>query len=201
MFSFYFLIFNILRPKTIDSYQVKTFNSIRFNRISHLNMVDEAMTSTYDLLAVELADKYLRSADLNPKGQTWIAIAGGPGSGKVSHPETNIRTSEIILHYKCMQSTLAAAVSARLGEQSIAIPMDGFHYSRSQLKQIGSDPSKPYSYDELLARRGSPWTFDANGLVESLTKIYNEGVGALPIYSRQKSDPVPNGVKGTNGAS
>ena len=46
-------------------------------------------------------------------------------------------------------------------EISIVIPMDGYHYSRAQLQQIANKPDSKYTYDQLLARRGAPWTFDA----------------------------------------
>ena len=39
--------------------------------------------------------------------------------------------------------------------------MDGYHYSRAQLQQIANKPDSKYTYDQLLARRGAPWTFDA----------------------------------------
>jgi pantothenate kinase len=51
------------------------------------------------------------------------------------------------------------------------------------------------SYDELLARRGSPWTFDAESLVTALTSAKRDACGILPTYSRTLSDPVPGGVE------
>ncbi len=126
------------------------------------------------------------------KQQIWICIAGGPGSGK---------------------STLAAELVKRLNEQSggnevsVVLPMDGFHYSRKQLQHIALDsaarhedkatipggdeyPAVPVSMDELLARRGAPWTFHSKALCQMLHKAKAFGHGALPVYSRQKSDPV-----------
>ena len=70
--------------------------------------------------------------------------------------------------------------------------MDGFHYSRKQLmemsRDVTKDPNSP-SYEELIARRGSPWTFDAASIVKELTKAKLEGKASLPTYSRQLSDP------------
>jgi pantothenate kinase len=39
--------------------------------------------------------------------------------------------------------------------------MDGFHYSRAELRDISKNSNGALTYDDLLARRGSPWTFDA----------------------------------------
>ena len=75
------------------------------------------------------------------------------------------------------------------------IPMDGFHYYRSELQAMGEDVNNDYSYDDLLKRRGSPWTFNSKKLVEDLARVKSVGAGSLPIYSRKLSDPVPDGVE------
>jgi pantothenate kinase len=49
------------------------------------------------------------------------------------------------------------------------LPMDGFHFSRKQLKEISEKAESP-TFDELLARRGSPWTFDAIAVRETLSE-------------------------------
>ena len=75
------------------------------------------------------------------------------------------------------KSTLANAVATRVNEFSlqnfgkciaIVLPMDGFHLSRAELKALGSQDESKYTYEELLARRGSPWTFD----VEVIPQFY-----------------------------
>lgn len=126
------------------------------------------MLQDYDELAGELRGR------IQQDRQLWIGIAGGPGSGK---------------------STLAAAVASRLGSDvAVVLPMDGFHFSRSQLRAMAEAPGSQYTFEDLLARRGSPWTFDAAGLVASLTAAKQHASAVLPTYSRQLSDPVPGGV-------
>ncbi|KAL3801305.1 hypothetical protein ACHAW5_004377 [Stephanodiscus triporus] len=73
--------------------------------------------------------------------------------------------------------------------------MDGFHYSREQMKAIGSSSDAGYTYDELLARRGTPWTFDTEGYVAAFTRARQTGKTSLPVYCRTRSDPVPDGVR------
>ena len=126
------------------------------------------MEDTYVELTQHLVEKYLAEDCVQ---QTWICIAGGPGSGK---------------------STLAAELVNRVNfhagsEVCVCLPMDGFHYSRTQLRHIAADsatrygdkpsepggddfPPVPVSMDDLLARRGAPWTFHCRALCQMLHK-------------------------------
>ena len=112
--------------------------------------VDNLMHDTYDMLCEKVINDI---KDIDNDQQYWICLAGGPGSGK---------------------STLSAAVVKRLNDLStktdfsVVLPMDGFHFSRQQLREISEQPDSP-SFDDLLARRGSPWTFDAKAVCASLS--------------------------------
>lgn len=142
--------------------------------------VDSKMEKTYASLVERLISRYERQSVANElqNNQLFVGIAGGPGSGK---------------------STLADAVARRINiemqqEACVVIPMDGFHYSRAELQSIGNSPDNDYTYDDLLARRGAPWTFDAEGCINKFTEARVNGKASLPIYSRVKSDPVEHGV-------
>ena len=134
------------------------------------------MTETYERLVEDL----VRHLETSQGGQRWIALAGGPGAGK---------------------STLAARVAASVNEQVqqdvvVVLPMDGFHYSRAQLKAMGEQNGEVGpTFEDLIARRGSPWTFDAHALCAALSAARQAGEYSLPTYSRQLSDPVPEGVE------
>lgn len=133
-----------------------------------LNM-PSSMDATYDKLASRL-HRHLHEPNNH---QHWIAIAGGPGSGK---------------------TTTAEAIAERLNyikpNSCVVLPMDGFHYTQAKLKEL--DPPCGAGY---LRRRGAPWTFDAELCVELLSKAKQEKSGSFPIYERTISDPIPNGVK------
>ena len=131
--------------------------------------VDHAMVPTYRALADELLRR-----PANAQQPHWVCVAGGPGSGK---------------------STLTEAVAALVNEaagkeRAVVLPMDGFHYSRAELREL--DPPDAASY---LPRRGAPWTFDAKACYDCLAAAKKMGEATLPTYSRVKSDPVPGGVK------
>ena len=113
----------------------------------------------YDDLAAELRQ---RAAQLTGDAQFWIGLAGGPGSGK---------------------STLAEALKARLGELLTIIPLDGYHYYRSELDGM-EDPEQAH------ARRGAPFTFNAKKFVDDLIKARNAGEGVFPSFDHGVGDPV-----------
>ena len=143
-------------------------------------------------------NEYSSCRSFNCYDQVFIGIAGTPGSGK---------------------SYLAEQVRDRINErnpngdkdsqEAVVIPMDGYHLSRAQLKELadkktvftsdqftddGSITSKILSYDELMARRGSAFTFCPSSFIKDLRKVKDAGEGSFPVYDRSKHDPVPNGV-------
>jgi pantothenate kinase len=128
------------------------------------------MDATYDELANRLSKDHLVG---KPNHQHWVAIAGGPGSGK---------------------STTAEAIADRLNslqkDSCVVLPMDGFHYSQAKLKEL--DPPDGADY---IKRKGAPWTFDAERCVELLTKAKEDMHASFPIYDRTISDPVDGGVE------
>jgi pantothenate kinase len=85
-----------------------------------------------------------------------VAVAGPPGAGK---------------------STFAEALRARLaeaGEAVAVVPMDGFHYDNAVLEARG-----------LLARKGAPETFDAEGFRHLLERLREPGRAvAIPVFDR-----------------
>ena len=179
------------RPRTISFLFI--IKLLLLSRVESFSTManDSLMHTTYDELATRLINRYEKDVASNNlrNNQLFICVAGGPGSGK---------------------STLASSVASRINEQmiqnkdddgedkalaAVVLPMDGFHYSRSQLQSMGESSDIDYTYDDLLARRGAPWTFDAESCIHAFTNARIYGKANLPIYSRIKSDPVPNGVQ------
>jgi pantothenate kinase len=138
---------------------------------------DAKMEGTYTSLVDRLISRYERQSAANElqNHQLFVGIAGGPGSGK---------------------STLAQKVAERINQRmkAVVLPMDGFHYSRAELQAIAASTDNDYTYESLIARRGAPWTFDAEECIDKFTEARVNGKASLPIYSRVKSDPVVDGV-------
>ncbi|KAJ4315831.1 hypothetical protein N0V84_008165 [Fusarium piperis] len=117
------------------------------------------------------------------KERVIIGIAGVPGSGK---------------------TTVAAAVASKIndinkvkshdlkpldGPLAVAIPMDGFHYSRAQLAEMPNP-------EEAIHRRGAAFTFDGQGfhsLIKSLRGTQGDTVYA-PSFGHETKDPEPDSI-------
>lgn len=91
--------------------------------------------------------KYILEAFIaNEKSRLIVGIAGCPGAGKST-------ISELIL--KALQKN-------KISENSVLVPMDGFHLDNRVLKKRN-----------LLSKKGAPETFDVNGYIELLNRIQN----------------------------
>lgn len=125
---------------------------------------------SYEALAQRCIDS------LDTTSRLWIGIAGGPGAGK---------------------STVAEAVQEFLerdfGVPTAVLPMDGFHYSRTQLRELD-----PPDASHLLKVRGAPQTFDAESFVEAMAAAKRDGQASLPAYSRELSDPIEDVISLNN---
>lgn len=90
-------------------------------------------------------------------GRKLIAIAGAPGSGKSSFADA-----------------LCAALQ-ETGRRAQVVPMDGFHLDNRILAARG-----------LLARKGCPESFDAEGFVALVRRIAAGEAVAFPVFDRAR---------------
>lgn len=134
-----------------------------------------------------------------PTERVVIGIAGVPGAGK-----TTLATALV-------QRINAAAAAAAKGPQiegsepapiAVALPMDGFHYSRAQLAAMPNAA-------EAIHRRGAAFTFDGDGflaLVRALTTPTAAAAAAeegtttttktiyAPSFAHEIKDPVADAI-------
>ncbi len=132
-----------------------------------LNSRECGMQSTYTSYDQLAGELAMIFDGLGLDQQHWIGLAGAPGSGK---------------------STLAEAVRERLPSAITVIPMDGYHYYRHQLDAM-EQPEMAH------ARRGAPFTFDAERLVDHLVAARARGQWLFPSFEHGKGDPVESGIE------
>jgi UPF0176 protein len=123
-----------------------------------------------------LLDLLAQAARDGNRRRILIALAGLPGSGKT------IFSNELVNKVN---------VESRF-EIAIALGMDGFHLSKSQLATF-ADPA------EAFKRRGAPWTFDPVAMKERLQRLRQttEGQPATvtwPGFEHGIGDPVANAI-------
>lgn len=101
----------------------------------------------------------------NGGGRKILGIVGPPGCGK---------------------STLAAALLEFLGDDAVAVPMDGYHLANVELARLGR-----------AGRKGAEDTFDSAGYVSLLRRLKeqqdNEIVYA-PEFRREIEEPIANAI-------
>ena len=101
-----------------------------------------------------------------PDGRRLIAVAGPPGAGKST-----------------VSDLIATGLRAR-GRQALVVPMDGFHLDNRVLTDRG-----------LLARKGSPATFDAAGFLNLVQRIAAGGQDIVyPVFDRDRDIAIAGAV-------
>ncbi|EPX81158.1 AAA family ATPase [Litoreibacter arenae] len=79
------------------------------------------------------------------------------------------------------KSTLAEQLAETLPDAAV-VPMDGFHLDNDTLAERG-----------LLARKGAPQTFDAQGFVALVRKLREPVAVSYPTFDRSRDCVVPDG--------
>ncbi|KAK8135169.1 nicotinamide riboside kinase [Apiospora sp. TS-2023a] len=127
-------------------------------------------------------DRLLEQQKSDGRGRILVALAGVPGSGKTT-----------------VSSALLASLArnGRSREDVVVVPMDGFHHTKATLSGF-SDP------DMAFRRRGAPFTFDADGLLNLIASLKagpltgpdsEELVFTAPSFDHAVQDPVADDIR------
>eukprot|EP00762_Andalucia_godoyi_P002092 ANDGO_02604.mRNA.1 Putative uridine kinase C227.14 len=101
-----------------------------------------------------------------PRGELYcVGICGVPGSGKSS----------------------AAQYLATHVKRCAHVPMDGYHYYRTELEMF-PDPQ------EAFRRRGAPFTFDSESFARDIHKLKETGKFSFPDFDHAAKDPRPHAI-------
>ena len=86
----------------------------------------------------------------------------------------------------CGKSTLAAALLDLLGDDAVAVPMDGYHLANVELARLGR-----------AGRKGAEDTFDSAGYVSLLRRLKNQQGNEIvyaPEFRREIEEPIANAI-------
>lgn len=140
------------------------------------------MDEIYDTLAKRLMSAI---AATPPSSKYFVGLAGPPGAGKSTvSKEVTKRVNELWLQANSSSEGDNGTIQ---NDVAVALPMDGFHLYRRQLDMM-EDPA------EAHARRGAPWTFDPDGLLQCLATLQNQGWVLAPSFDHGVGDPKENDI-------
>ncbi|XP_050237512.1 putative uridine kinase C227.14 [Mercurialis annua] len=140
-----------------------------------------SMDEIYDALAERILPT--AAAAYNPNKKHIVGLAGPPGSGK------STIASEVVRRVNKLWPQKASSFDSQVDPPDVAtvLPMDGFHLYRSQLDAMENP-------EEAHARRGAPWTFAPNLLLQRLKQLRNEGSIYVPSFDHGVGDPVEDDI-------
>jgi len=173
---------------SVTSYQPPTISRVQ-REPSCSSTKPAALIPASDIEA--LARRAIAVVERSSQDTVYISIVGCPGSGK-----------------SFLSSRVCETINHVMGDDfSTVLPMDGYHIPTATLKEMGqsgkiigdsnSPSSGSTSFEDLIKRRGAPWTFDAKKFVADISTAKAKGEGSFPLYCREIGDPVPDQIKVT----
>lgn len=143
------------------------------------------MDDTYALLASKIA----ALLEAKPNDRLLVGVSGPPGCGKSTIAQ---RVAELLKSYPCKRP---CASGGPIFARAVVISIDGFHLTRAQLAAMPNA-------EEAFVRRGAPWTFDADGVLDFVKRIRASSnlptdcrpQITAPSFNHAIKDPVPDDI-------
>lgn len=138
------------------------------------------METTYELLV----DRIIHKWSEKPRDRILIALAGPPGSGKTT------------IAKEVARRLASSGPSTSAAPKTAVVSIDGFHLTLAALRALPNA-------EEALARRGAPWTFDADAAVALVRELSASGPSSsgslsrdvvVPTFDHAAKDPVAGGL-------
>jgi pantothenate kinase len=134
--------------------------------------------TTMDEAYANLAARIWEVASARAPKRILVGMAGPPGSGKTT-----------------IAAKVLGLLNSELGKPAVAIPMDGFHYTRAQLDAF-PDPTEAHK------RRGAPWTFNVDAVLalahllhtSTLVDAEHRKDILAPSFDHAIKDPIPDDI-------
>lgn len=116
-----------------------------------------------------------------------VGVSGIPGAGK------STVTDLVVQHINDLYCSLAVAEGMKSGTPlAVGVPMDGFHFTRAQLKQM-PEP------EVATHRRGAAFTYDAEAFFDFIKRLRQAHSAELtvmaPSFDHAVKDPVQDDIK------
>lgn len=133
-------------------------------------------------LAVKLFVRYKTSKH---ERRIIVGVSGIPGAGKSTITDLVVQHINDLYH-----STTAPKHARSMTPLAVAVPMDGFHFTRAQLKQMPEPETATH-------RRGAAFTYDAEAFLVFIQRL-NQSLGLTvmaPSFDHAIKDPIQDDIK------
>jgi pantothenate kinase len=138
------------------------------NEVDMKSISEEQFREVLDLIL----SKFEAHSKAKPDETFIVGLAGTAGAGKTTFVD------QLIHRLNDAGERNGTPMGA------VAVPMDGYHLWRSELKAMPNS-------EEAFARRGAPWTFNPQALAKDLAQLKATGFVKFPGFDHAAKDPEP----------
>lgn len=132
-----------------------------------------------------------RLLDQDPEKRVVIGLSGIPGAGKSTISDLVVHHINEI-HRPSANGQMTEKSSPSTPSLAVAVPMDGFHLTRAQLKELPQP-------EIAIHRRGAAFTYDAEAYLSFIKRLRQPIVSGKTVYGpsfdHAIKDPVEDDIQ------